>query len=233
MPIEKLEPTPIIQDLGEIRRRLHLNQGSDWSHVEALIEIAQPLIQPKAVYKVSYIESKLEDGVIIDGIRLKSGVLRKQLDKVERVFPYVVSIGNQLEDQVRNCSDLLDQFYLDTIGNVALSTVRKDLERSLMSKYVPEGCLSSMAPGSLEDWPIEEQKPLFLILGDVETSIGVRITEHLLMVPTKSISGIYFPTEIPFISCQLCPRKRCASRKADFDEKLARENKISRHQDIH
>jgi hypothetical protein len=90
-----------------------------------------------------------------------------------------------------------------------------------------------MAPGSLEDWPIEEQKPLFLILGDVETSIGVRITEHLLMVPTKSISGIYFPTEIPFVSCSLCPRKRCGARKADFDEKLARESNISLHQDTH
>ncbi|MEE8553519.1 MAG: vitamin B12 dependent-methionine synthase activation domain-containing protein [Desulfobacterales bacterium] len=159
--------------------------------------------------------------------------MRKQLDKVERVFPYVVSIGNQLEDQIRNCSDLLDQYYLDTIGNVALSTVRKYFERTLMSKYALEGCLSSMSPGPLSDWPIEEQKPLFSILGDEETSVGVRITEHLLMVPTKSISGIYFPTEIPFVCCQLCPRQRCASRKADFDEKLARENNISIHQDIH
>jgi hypothetical protein len=235
MPLEKLEPTPILQDLGEIRRRLHMNQRGDWSHVETLIEIAQPLIQPKAVYKVSCIESKLEDGVMIDGIRLTSGVLRKQLDEVERVFPYVVSIGNQLEEQIRNCSDLLDQYYLDVIGNVALSTVRKHLERTLMSKYGLDGCLSSMAPGSLEDWPIEEQKPLFLILGDVETSIGVRITEHLLMVPTKSISGIYFPTEIPFVSCSLCPRKRCGSRKADFDEKLVRESNIQifNHQDSH
>jgi predicted transcriptional regulator len=89
-----------------------------------------------------------------------------------------------------------------------------------------------MAPGSLEDWPIEEQKPLFVILGDVETSIGVRLTENLVMVPTKSISGIYFPTEISFYSCQLCPRKDCISRKAAFDQKLARENNILTHQHI-
>ncbi len=51
MPIEKIEPIPIIQDLGEIKRRLHMYQRGDWSHVEALIEIAQPLIQPKAEYQ--------------------------------------------------------------------------------------------------------------------------------------------------------------------------------------
>jgi hypothetical protein len=75
----------------------------------------------------------------------------------------------------------------------------------------------------LEDWPIEEQRPLFSILGDVEGSIGVRLNQSLLMIPGKSLSGIYFPTEIPFYSCQLCPRKSCPSRKASYDERLARE----------
>jgi len=229
--LEKLESISINQDIEEIRRRLHMKGGEDWCHVETLIEIAQPLIEPKAVYRACYIEAKLEDAVIIDGIRLTSCVLRKQLDKVERAFPYVISIGNQLEKKASNCNDILDQYYLDTIGNVALSTVRKYLESYLQSKYA-FNCLSSMAPGSLEDWPIEEQKPLFVILGDVETSMGVRLTENLVMVPTKSISGIYFPTEISFYSCQLCPRKGCISRKAAFDQKLARENNILTHQDM-
>ena len=78
-----------------------------------------------------------------------------------------------------------------------------------------------MAPGSLSDWPIEEQGPLFRLLGDVEASIGVRLTRNLLMLPAKSISGFYFPTEVSFYSCQLCPRKRCESRKAKYDEKQA------------
>jgi hypothetical protein len=101
-----------------------------------------------------------------------------------------------------------------------------------MSKYAINS-LSSMSPGSLSDWPIEEQKPLFSILGDVETAIGVTMTKDLLMVPTKSISGIYFPTDLPFYTCQLCPRKNCDSRKARFDKALAKEYNISKHQDVH
>jgi hypothetical protein len=232
MPMEKLESFPVHQDLEEIKRRLHTEQCGDWPRVKTLIETAQPLIKPRATYKDSYIESKLDDAIVIDGIRLTSRVLRKQLDKVNRAFPYVISIGNQLEEKIRDCGDILDQYYLDTVGNVALSTVQKNLECKLMSKYAING-LSSMSPGSLSDWPIEEQKSLFSILGDVETAIGVTLTENFLMIPTKSISGIYFPTDLPFYTCQLCSRKNCDSRKAQFDKTLAREYNISKHQDIH
>jgi len=85
-----------------------------------------------------------------------------------------------------------------------------------------------MAPGSLVDWPIEEQAPLFKLLGDVENSIGVKLTDSLLMLPAKSISGIYFPTEVSFFSCQLCPRQRCESRKAKYDPGLAEQYGIKK-----
>jgi len=51
----------------------------------------------------------------------------------------------------------------------------------------------------------------------------VRLTESLLMIPRKSASGIYFPTEVSFSSCQLCPRERCDNRKAGYDEAKARQ----------
>jgi hypothetical protein len=80
-----------------------------------------------------------------------------------------------------------------------------------------------MGPGQLKDWPLEEQRPLFALLGDVEGAVGVTLSDSLLMIPRKSLSGIYFPTEIPFMACQLCPKESCPSRKARYDEKLAGE----------
>ena len=76
--------------------------------------------------------------------------------------------------------------------------------------------LSNMSPGSLEDWPIAEQTKLFSIFGDTESLVGVRLTESLLMVPRKSISGILFPSEEGFIACRLCERERCPGRRAPF-----------------
>ena len=220
--MEKLEYIPVSLDLGEIKRRLHMEERGDWSQVQILIEEAQPLISAKGVYKVCYIDAKLEDAIVIDGIHLKSRVLRKNLDNVGRVFPYVVTIGDKLEEKARSCDDLLKQYYLDTIGNVALVTARKYLKDQLRSRYALDG-MSCMSPGSLKDWAIEEQRSLFSILGDVEGFIGVRLNETLIMIPNKSLSGIYFPTEIPFYSCQLCQREDCSTRKAPYDENLARE----------
>lgn len=220
--MEKLEDLTVSPNPGEIKRRLRMEKGGDWDQVQALIEMAQPLIRARAVYGLSYIEEKLEDAIVVNGIRFSSGVLRKQVDKVERVFPYVVTIGGELEGKADESEDLLEQFYLDTIANVTLVTVRKHLEKRLKSRYALEK-ISYMSPGSLEDWPIEQQRPLFSLLGDVEGAIGVTLNKSLLMIPRKSISGIYFPTETHFSSCQLCPRKDCPSRKAAYSEKQAKE----------
>ena len=70
-----------------------------------LIEAAHSVMAAKAVYRVSYIDSKAEDSVIIGGVLFKSKVLRKHLDKVERVFPYVVTIGKGVEDLEKASGD--------------------------------------------------------------------------------------------------------------------------------
>ena len=220
--METLENIDINLDLGEIGRRLHIKSGGDFSGVKRLVEVAQPLIKGRVFYRVCYIDEKREDAVTIDGVRFTSRVLRKNLDNVGRVFPYVVTIGDKLEEKISECEDLLQKYYLDTIGNVALVKTRKYLEDRLQARYAIDG-MSYMSPGSLKDWPIEEQRSLFAILGDAEVSIGVRLNESLLMIPRKSVSGIYFPTEISFYSCQICHRERCEGRKARYNEKLARE----------
>ena len=77
-----------------------------------------------------------------------------------------------------------------------------------------------MSPGSLADWPLEQQRALFAVLGDTEGLIGVRLAESCLMIPTKSVSGMRFPTETSFESCQLCPRAVCPGRRAPYDKGL-------------
>ena len=225
MPI--LDKINVSISLDELRKRLHIEKDRDMSEVQPLINVAVKLIEPRALYDVHYIEEKLEDAVIVDGRRLTSRVLRKNLGQVERIFPFVITLGSKLGEKQTVSSDLLENFYLDTIGNVALNSARKQLKRHLESKFALEK-ISSMAPGSLADWPIQEQAPLFKLLGDVEASIGAKLTDSLLMLPAKSISGIYFPKEVSFVSCQLCPRERCESRKAQFSPKLAEEYGIKK-----
>jgi len=199
-----------------------MERRGNWSQVLSLIDRAQALIEAEAAYRVCYIEERLEDMIRIDGVYLRSKILRRHFDKVERVFPFVLTIGGALETEARACPDILEQYYLDSIGDAALASVRGYLEEILRSRYAFT-TLSSISPGSLEDWSIENQEPLFSVLGDVKGAIGVRLEKSLVMTPFKSISGIYFPTEIPFYSCQLCTRERCPSRVAEYNIQLARD----------
>jgi hypothetical protein len=209
-------------DLQEVRRSLRLDRQRDNQLAERLIDQAKTLIEPKAAFKVCYIDEKQKDAVIVDGLRLESKVLRKNLNEVERIFPYVVSIGAALEQAKGKMSDLLEAYYLDTVGNIALTAVRKQLHDHLCSKFALKK-ISFMSPGSLQDWPVEAQGQLFQLLPGVEASIGVRLNKSFLMIPTKSVSGIYFQTEVSFFNCQLCQRGKCPGRKASYNEDLARE----------
>ncbi len=154
-------------------------------------------------------------------------MLSRNLESVGRVFPFVLTLGAALDEKIEASSDMLDKYLLDGIGNIALRDARRQLEGHLRATFALEK-ISCMAPGSLEDWPIEEQKNLFSLLPDAESAVGVRLTESFLMIPRKSVSGIYFPSEVTFFSCQLCPRERCEGRKARYDENKAREYGVTK-----
>ncbi|RLL91510.1 hypothetical protein BG32_11460, partial [Mesotoga sp. HF07.pep.5.2.highcov] len=79
-----------------------------------------------------------------------------------------------------------------------------------------------MSPGSgdAEIWPLQQQKELFSLIGNVKEEIGVELKESLLMIPTKSISGIAFRSKKDYRSCMVCRRVNCHYRSAPYDEKL-------------
>jgi len=219
---EILDPLPIQLNPAEISKQLRMNRTGQKEYFQNLVTKYQNVIDAKAVYKVSYVDDRRERSVCIDGVSFSSGILRKNLDQVQRVFPFVITIGDGLQEKADQSENLMDKYVLDIIGNIALGEARKSLKERLKQRFVLKS-LSFMSPGSLADWPIEEQVPLFSLLEDQgKLPISVRLNSSLMMIPFKSISGIYFPTEIPFYSCQLCPRERCPGRKAAYDKQLAR-----------
>jgi hypothetical protein len=222
MRMEILNPIPVQVDLRSLMKSAHIPEGEEEKRIISLIDASLSVMAAKAVYKVSYIESRAEDSVVIDGVLFKSKVLRKNFDTVERVFPYVVTIGAGVEDLEKASGDVLEKYYLDLIGNAAVVKAREYIKNTLSRRYRLGG-LSYLGPGQLKDWPLAEQEALFSLLGNVEHAVGVTLNDSLMMIPRKSLSGIYFPTEIPFVACQLCPREGCPSRKARHDEKLAGE----------
>lgn len=226
--MEVLNGIPINLDLEAVLKRMQVRNKSESivKNVQEMIEIARPIAKPKAIYEVSYVDNKNGDSLDIGGVRFTSRVLRVNLDKVERVFPYVVTCGREVDEIDIPSADFIKGYYLDQIKETVLVLARKYLEDHLKRNYAL-GQMSRMAPGagSLEDWPLIQQEGLFFIFGGrekVEKLIGVKLTERFLMIPIKSVSGIFFPTEIGFEACQLCPREGCFGRRAPYDPELVK-----------
>jgi len=214
----KLEPEEVLELL-----QLHNRNRNIEAIVEELIEMAQPIAKPKVVYKVSYVDDKDGDTVTIDGVKFTSRVLRINLDQVERVFPYIATCGTELGEIAVPSNDVMKSFCFEEIKIMVVRLAIAYLSNHLTEHYAL-GKMSRMSPGSgpLESWPIAQQKALFSIFGNVEELIGVKLTDSCVMYPLKSVSGIYFPTEITFESCQLCPREKCIGRRAPYDPELAK-----------
>jgi hypothetical protein len=186
-----------------------------------LLDRAAPLARPKAVFIEAFIDGRDDRTVTIEGVTFTSRVLRECLEEVERVFPYVTTCGIELDALLEGLDDEFLRFALDCIKQAALSAAMEELRLHLAENYGLTKS-STMNPGSgdVDVWPIEQQAPLFSLFGDVEALIGVRLTESFLMCPNKSVSGIVFPTEVDFVTCQLCHREDCPNRRAPFDEHL-------------
>jgi len=231
--MEVLNSIPIKLELEAVLKRMRLRNRNESivGNVREMLKLARPIAKPKAVYDVSYIENKNGDSLEIGGVKFTSRVLRINLDKVERVFPYVVTCGRELDEIDIPSNDFIRGYYLDQIKETAVVLARQYVEKHLKKRYALKQ-LSRMAPGAAMkiDWPITQQMELFSIFGGrekVEELIGVKLTDSFLMVPIKSVSGIFFPTEVSFESCQLCPREQCIGRRAAYDAELEKKYQLA------
>jgi hypothetical protein len=222
--VEVLDNIPFKLDVDALFAKVRVEKGGeDAKELNALVETAKPLLRPKALYKVSFIDHKGDDSVEIEGVTFTTRVLRVNLDKVERVFPHVATCGKELDEIPVPSSDFFKRFWLDTIKEMALGASTRYLNQQVKKRFAIQK-MSRMSPGAGAHnvWPIEQQKLLFSLFGDVEALIGVRLTPSFLMLPNKSVSGIFFPTEVTFETCRLCQREKCPSRSAPYDAEYAK-----------
>jgi len=215
-----LSDIPITLDIDRLAERYRIAPGSDHAQVfEELVARAQDVARPKALYEVCFIDEKGDDWVSVGGVRLASPALRKNLDQVERLFPYVATCGTEIDSLDIPPGDIRQKAWLFFLKGEFLQGAVAYLDE-YVRRHHQIANLSSMNPGSGDAtlWPLTEQAALFLLFGDVEGAIGVRLTESSLLIPEISISGVFFPTEADFESCQVCHRERCPTRRAPFSQ---------------
>ena len=175
--------------------------------------------RPRAAFRVTTVDSMGDAHVLIKGIRFDSRVLRVNLSDAKVVYPFVATCGPELEEWARSITGTLHAFWADTIMLLALGSAMAAMEAHLKDKVSPAQ-LSCMNPGSLEDWPLSQQRPLFDLLESITKTVGVSLSSHMLLYPLKSVTGIQYVAGEHFVNCSLCPRQNCPSRRAEYDQAL-------------
>jgi hypothetical protein len=215
-----LDRIPFSVDAVHLARQARVEAGSGFdADLERLAGEAGEVARPKVLYRLAYPELTGEDRVAIDGVELRSRVLRVNLQEAHRVFLYVASCGTELETWARAKEDPLEQYCAEAAKALALGAAAQAFVQDLAERF-ESGSTAVMSPGSLADWPLPQQRPLFALLGDVRAKIGVELSPSCLMIPNKSISGLRFPTEARYENCMLCPRPDCPNRRARYDAGL-------------
>jgi hypothetical protein len=206
-------------DTAALMARVHVAPDSeDADAFTALVDQAREVARPKVLYAEAFVEGRGDDTIRIEGITFTSRMLRRNLEAVERVFPYVATCGQEMDGIALPAGEVLVQFWWDAIKAEVLSAARAHLLVHLTERF-RLGQTARMSPGSgdADVWPIEQQRLLFALLGGVTPFIGVTLTDSCLMIPNKTVSGILFPTEHDFRTCQVCHRDPCPNRAAPFD----------------
>ena len=210
-----LDDIPFRLDEAAFLRLTHLQSLAE---VQGLLDRVLAAARPKAAYKVCYIGERGADTVRDrrPGVRQR-GAGPKPGRTWSASSPTWPPAGPSWSRCRRHLADLFAGYCLDVLKELVLGAARDHLLEHLRTAYGASR-LSSMNPGSGDArlWPLAQQRPLFGLLGDVEQAIGVRLTPSLLMQPNKSVSGIFFPSEVHFESCQLCTREGCPRRRAPY-----------------
>jgi hypothetical protein len=115
------------------------------------------------------------------------------------VVAFVLTLGPRLEDEVAALAErreLLESFLLDTAGWGAIEAAVRALRLDLRARLGPAGwrVTHRLAPG-YADWPIEEQAALLDLFADA--SPPARLSAHGVLVPFKSITGLFGLTPPP------------------------------------
>ena len=186
--------------------------------LEEFLDRADTTARPKGMYREDFVEEVGEEAVKIAGAEFTSEILADKLGHVPRVFPYIATCGAELDELDLSAYDMmLSGLWHSTYKMQALGTAAGHLKGVLKERFEIR-ILSSINPGSgnVDVWPVDQQLPLFSLFGDTEEAIGVRLTDSCLMIPDKTISGIYFPSKIEYCNCHSCTRENCPSRRAPY-----------------
>ena len=184
--------------------------SSAFETIEEMLPLINQYGAPKAIIKWASVDRIEGDLTTIEGVTFRSKVVADKLKDTPRVFLSVVTAGWGLEES----GEFEDDPFLNTFNGALLFRASRYTVNYMKEKFGFDGS-SMLNPGSLPDWPIENNFPLFDIIGNV-AEIGVSLNEAGYIKPWNSGSHIHFSGD-GYQNCSLCKKYKCPGRRARFN----------------
>lgn len=194
------------------------------SRINKYIERAYSLIKPQITYKEKKIK-KIEKGSVMleENLVLNSSRLSKSLKKCDRATVFLATIGKEIDYKINTLmkqKSITDAYIFDAIGSIAVEETVDVFQKrfDVITRTRKESTTLRFSPGYC-DWPVQEQKKIFQIIDN--TLIDVQLSSSCLMIPRKSISGIFGIGNLEEIGkvttnpCNLCRLQNCIARRTE------------------
>lgn len=182
---------------------------------QEVAERARTLAEPVALLDLFDVRTVEPNRLVLsNGHAFQSHLVIEQLAQAQHIVVAICTIGSRIESESRQAfadGNGLAGFLYDSAGTVAVGFVAGAVTERVEKLAADRGLKASfvIAPGSA-DCTLEDQRVVFSLLPG--ETIGVRLTEHCVMVPGKSVSllvglGHNVPTRHERVQCDFCPRK--------------------------
>lgn len=135
--MEVLSSIPVELNLETVLSKLRIrNMNREVENdIQELLDQSRSVVKPKALHEVSSVSNRDGDSLEIGGIRFTSRVLRMNLDKVETVFPYVVTCGREIDEIEIEHHDITKYYFLDQIKEMVLRLALNHLHDHLKENH--------------------------------------------------------------------------------------------------
>jgi hypothetical protein len=185
-----IDPWTVLR-LARYRRR-DLAPAPVWEATRAMTARAGELAAPAAWLRLVRIGAVTDTRVALaEGPAFSGRAVARHLDGAREAVLFVLTLGPALEAEVvalGERQELLEAYLLDLAGWAGLEAAVRALRQDLVAA-LPEARVSHRLGPGHRDWPLEEQKELVAMLEGGATP--VRLSEHGVLIPFKSISGLF------------------------------------------
>ena len=183
--------------------------------------------EPKTVWRRFPLDLESGDIVRVEGMEIRSGALFRNLRGCREVILMAATLGmapDRMAARAQAAGKMSRAVMLQAAAAALIEEVCDELNEQLRLEAAGEGktLRPRFSPG-YGDFRLEHQTDLFRIL-EVQKRIGVTLTEHLLMMPSKSVTALIGISDTapdtqcgeqgtgPASGCGACGRTDCSFR---------------------